>query len=182
MEEAGPANFARFERGEAGSPCEARHAPQRDNLMTTDIRFYHLTATPVERALPLLLEKALSAGFRVVVKVADEGMLEILNTRLWTYDPNSFLPHGGPADGSPADQPIYLTTGEENPNSATLLAITDGSTPANLSGYRRVLDLFDGSDAQAVQAARERWKAYKSAGGELQYWQQTESGGWTQKS
>lgn len=148
----------------------------------TDIRFYHLTTTPLERALPLLLEKALSAGFRVVVKVASEGAMEVLNTRLWTYDPNSFLPHGSPADGFAADQPVYLTVGDENPNGATLLAVTDGSTPTNLTDYHRVLDLFDGADTGAVQAARERWKTYKSAGHELQYWQQTESGGWAQKA
>lgn len=150
--------------------------------MSTDIRFYHLTATPLERALPRLLEKALGAGFRVVVKAADAGKVDILNTLLWTYNPNSFLPHGSEKDGHPAEQPIYLTAREENPNNATLLAVTDSSTPTSFDGYERVLDLFDGSDENAVQAARTRWKAYKDAGHALQYWQQTESGGWTQKA
>lgn len=149
--------------------------------MPTDIRFYHLTATPLERALPQLLEKAAGANFRVVVKTADEKSMEALNTVLWTYNPNSFLPHGSAKDGYAAEQPIYLTTTEENPNGATLLAVTDGSTPL-LDGYARVLDLFDGSDENAVKAARTRWKTYKEAGHELQYWQQTESGGWTQKA
>lgn len=150
--------------------------------MPADIRFYHLTATPLERALPQLLEKALGAGFRSVVKVADAKMLDALNIQLWTYNPNSFLPHGSAIDGHAAEQPIYLTTGEENPNGARLLAVTDGSTPAAPESYERVLDLFDGSDETAVQEARKRWKSYKEAGHSLQYWQQTESGGWTQKA
>jgi DNA polymerase-3 subunit chi len=154
---------------------------QRSNLKMTDIRFYHLTATPLERALPQLLEKAAGAQFRVVVKAADEMAVEALNTVLWTYNPNSFLPHGSANDGNAAEQPIFLTYNNENPNNATLLAVTDGSTPP-LDGYERVLDLFDGSDENAVQAARTRWKTYKDAGHTLQYWQQTESGGWTQKA
>ena len=150
--------------------------------MPADIRFYHLTATPLERALPQLLEKALGAGFRAVVKVSDAGAMNTLNTQLWTYNPNSFLPHGSAADGHAAEQPVYLTTVEENPNGAKLLAVTDGSTPTAAESYERVLDLFDGGDEAAVQAARQRWKAYKDAGHALQYWQQTESGSWTQKA
>lgn len=146
----------------------------------TDIRFYHLTTTPLERALPQLLERALGAEFRVVVR-AEEAAINELNTVLWTYRADSFLPHGSGEDGHAAEQPIYLTAEDENPNGATLLAVTDGSTPA-LDAYERVLDLFDGSDENAVQAARTRWKAYKDAGHDLQYWQQTESGGWTQKA
>jgi DNA polymerase III subunit chi len=147
----------------------------------TDIRFYHLTATPLDRALPQLLEKASSAGFRTVVKAADDDAVEKLNSLLWTYHADSFLAHGSAADGHAAQQPIYLTTQDENPNGARLLAVTDGSTPT-LEGFERVLDLFDGQDETAVQAARSRWKTYKDAGHALQYWQQTDSGGWTQKA
>lgn len=146
----------------------------------TDIRFYHLTTSPLERALPQLLEKALGAGFRVVVKAADDAAVETLNTLLWTYNPSSFLPHGSTKDGHAAEQPIYLTATADNPNNATLLTVTDGSIPPS-DGYARLLDVFDGSDEQAVQSARNRWKSYKESGHELQYWQQTETGGWAQK-
>lgn len=147
----------------------------------TDIRFYHLTSMPLERALPQLLEKAAGAQFRVVVKAANEQAMDMLNTLLWTYAPGSFLPHGSRKDPQPAAQPIYITDGTENPNGATLLAVTDGSQP-DFAGYARVLDLFDGGDEAAVQAARHRWKIYKDSGHNLQYWQQTEQGGWTQKA
>lgn len=147
----------------------------------TDIRFYHLTTSPLERALPQLMERAAGAGFRVVVKAGSGEAVEKLNALLWSYAPDSFLPHGSAANGHADEQPIWLTDQDENPNAATLLAVTDGSTPT-LDGYARVLDLFDGGDDAAVQAARQRWKTYKDAGHELQYWQQTDSGGWTQKA
>lgn len=152
----------------------------KDGFMP-QINFYHLTATPLEKALPKLLEKASSAGFRVVVKVGDAAMLANLDKALWTYDPNSFLAHGTDETGNAEDQPIYLTLADDNPNNAKLLAVTDGSSPA-LDGYDRVLDLFDAADETAVANARTRWKAYKDAGLDLQYWQQTEQGGWQQKA
>ncbi|MGB1540200.1 MAG: DNA polymerase III subunit chi, partial [Rickettsiales bacterium] len=129
-----------------------------------------------------LLEKAYEGNFRVVVKTKDDSTAERLSGLLWTYDPNSFLPHGRKEDGNEASQPIYLTAENDNPNHANLLAVTDGSTPENMDGFERVLDLFDGQDEAMVKAARTRWKAYKDAGHELQYWQQTESGGWEKKA
>ncbi|MCH2548008.1 MAG: DNA polymerase III subunit chi [Alphaproteobacteria bacterium] len=147
----------------------------------TEIRFYHLTATPLERALPQLLEKALQAGFKSVVKVADGSSLTQLNKALWTYSASSFLPHGSAEDGFSAEQPIYLTYTDDNPNNATLLAITDGAS-AESNAYDRILDLFDGHNPTAVAAARERWKTYKNSGHNLQYWQQNDVGGWAQKA
>ena len=46
----------------------------------------------------------------------------------------------------------------------------------------RALDLFDGRDEAAVQAARERWRDYRDAGYPLTYWQQSEMGGWEKKA
>ena len=66
-------------------------------------------------------------------------------------------------------------------SSATLLALTDGVEPAFLDGFERCLDLFDGNDSQAVEAARGRWKRLKDAGHDLTYWQQTAQGGWEKK-
>jgi DNA polymerase-3 subunit chi len=41
-----------------------------------------------------------------------------------------------------------------------------------------VCEIFDGSDEDAVTAARARWKTLKESGHDLAYWRQTESGGW----
>ena len=41
--------------------------------------------------------------------------------------------------------------------------------------------MFDGNDADAVEAARERWRRAKAAGHTLTYWQQTETG-WEKKA
>lgn len=99
-----------------------------------------------------------------------------LNQLLWTYDDESFLPHGGARDGNAARQPIYLTVAEESPNRADMLVLVDGARATAFDGYRRVCDMFDGNDESAVEAARRRWREAKAAGHGLTYWEQTPSG------
>jgi len=142
------------------------------------IGFYHLTRSRVEEALPRLLEKVLAAGHRVVVRTADGEQLELLNRALWTYRRDSFLPHGSRADGFADRQPVYLTTGLDNPNGATVLVLVGGASLEGGEAYARCLDMFDGNDPEAVAAARRRWRAARESGHELVYWQQTDGGGW----
>jgi DNA polymerase-3 subunit chi len=107
-----------------------------------------------------------------------EARVEALNAALWTYDQGSWLPHGTAADGRPAEQPVWLTARDENPNDAAYLFLTDGAASERIADYERCFELFDGGDPAAVAAARQRWKAYEAAGHALAYWQQTETGGW----
>lgn len=147
----------------------------------TEIGFYHLTRSPLERALPKLLEKVLGAGKRAVVRTGSAERVEFLNAALWTYEPASFLPHGTMREGDAASQPIWLTDGDDTPNGAEVLVLTDGATASDIAAFERCLELFDGRDQQAVEAARARWRAYREAGHTLAYWQQTERGGWERK-
>ena len=141
-----------------------------------EIGFYHLGATPLERALPRLLERARAQGHRIVVRAGSAERVEQLNAVLWTYDEASFLAHGSGRDGNPAAQPIWLTEKDENPNGATMLVLVDGVEAGDPSPYARCADMFDGNDAAAVEAARERWRRARDAGHQLTYWQQKESG------
>ena len=148
-----------------------------------EIGFYHLMATPLERALPRLLAQASARGYRIIVRAASTERIEHLNALLWTYDDASFLAHGSARDGNPASQPIYLTDRAENPNAATMLVLVDGveAEPDDLASYLRCCDMFDGNDDAAVEAARQRWRRARDAGHTLTYWQQTEKG-WEQKA
>lgn len=146
-----------------------------------DIGFYHLLSTALERALPRLLERAWSQGHRIVVRAASAERVEQLNAALWTYDEAAFLPHGSARDGNPAMQPIWLTDRDENPNGASMIVLVDGLEAADLQTFARGADLFDGNDADAVAAARNRWRRAREAGHNLTYWQQTEAG-WERKA
>jgi DNA polymerase III subunit chi len=147
----------------------------------TEVGFYHLQTTPLERALPKLVERSLAGGFRVLVVAGSAERVAHLDAVLWTYDDASFLPHGSSRDGQAERQPVLLSESEENANAADMLVLTDGAASSRLADYRRCLDLFDGNDEAAVAAARERWQAAKAAGHTLTYWQQTATG-WAKKA
>lgn len=144
----------------------------------SEIGFYHLTRTTLERALPRLLEKVLESGRRAVVRCPDPERLEALDRALWTWPQDSFLPHGSAADGRAEEQPIWLTTGSDRPNDAAVLVLVEDAAEDGLDAYERVLVPFDGADEAAVARSRERWRTWKAAGHRLVYWQQDEQGRW----
>jgi DNA polymerase-3 subunit chi len=152
-----------------------------------EIWFYHLQHQPLERALPSLLEKALERGWRVVVQAAADERLDAIDDLLWTYADASFLAHGRARDGDAEMQPVYLTTGSENPNGARLRLFVDGADVealiANDAGaYERLILLFDGGDDEQLTRARAQWKTLKEQGHTLAYWQQGERGGWEKRA
>ncbi|WP_428660101.1 DNA polymerase III subunit chi [Reyranella sp.] len=150
--------------------------------MATEVNFYHLTRSSLEEALPRLLVKTLQAGERAVVMLGSPERVDVLATHLWTYDQDSFLPHGSARDGEADRQPVWLTHLDENPNGAAFLFVADRARSDRIADYRRCFELFDGRDDTAVADSRERWKAYKAAGHTLAYWQQTATGGWEKKA
>jgi DNA polymerase-3 subunit chi len=148
----------------------------------TDVRFYHLTRSRLEAVLPVMLEKTLERDQRAVVRAGSEERVEAINGHLWTYNDRGFLPHGSEKDGFAEGQPVWLTTGDENPNGAQVLFLTDGATSERVGDFDVCAVLLDGSDDAAVASARDLWRAYKEAGHEVTYWQQGESGGWDKQA
>jgi DNA polymerase-3 subunit chi len=147
----------------------------------TEIAFYHLEKLPLEQVLAKLLEKTQAADKRALVLAGSEGRVESLAGYLWTYEEESWLPHGTAKDGSPEDQPVWLAVADENLNDAQFLFLTDGAALDAVDGFERCFELFDGADTDAVNAARSRWKAYADAGHDLTYWRQTDNGRWQKK-
>lgn len=146
--------------------------------MADEIGFYHLTRTPLEQALPRLLEKAYERGQWAVVRVTSEERLTQLDRALWTYARESFLPHGVRRDGFVDEQPIYLTRTIENPNGAALLVLVDGAPLDDHASFKRLIEMFDGRDKDAVADARSRWRWAEEEGLDRVYWQQDEDGRW----
>ncbi len=144
--------------------------------------FYHLTRNPLEHTLPVLLEKALAAGWRVAVCGADADRMAWLDQKLWLGQEEGFLPHG--LAGGPHDslQPILLTTGPVGNDPQCLMTVDGAAIAADVvQSMERVCILFDGNDPSAVQVARGQWKALTGAGCAAQYWSE-ESGRWEKKA
>ena len=148
----------------------------------TEVYFYHLEYRTLDDVLPTLLERSLARGWRAAVQATSEERVEALNTLLWTYRDESFLPHGSARDGSAALQPIYITAADDNPNGSHVRFLVDGAELADAGPYARIVYVFDGSDADALARARGAWQAAKAQAHEVSYWQQDEDGRWQKKA
>lgn len=147
------------------------------------VYFYHLTRQPLERTLPVLLDKARQAGWKIAVRGSDPARLDWLDEKLWLGPEDGFLPHGRAGGPHDAMQPILLTSDMQAANDASCLMAVDGAAvdPDEVAALDRVCILFDGNDMQAVQHARGQWKALTGAGCSAQYWSE-ESGRWEKKA
>jgi DNA polymerase III subunit chi len=149
----------------------------------TEVLFYHLQETTLERVLPPLIEKSLERKWRVVVQTSSEERADALDSHLWTYRDDSFLPHGTWRDRDAAEHPVLLSVAGDNPNGAQIRFLVDGtSVPDDASQYERLVLIFNGDDDEAATAARAAWSDCKARGFEVTYWQPDERGRWQRKA
>lgn len=146
----------------------------------SEILFYHLESQPLERVLPVLVEKSLERGWKVVVETGSEERAEALDNLLWTYRDDSFLPHARAGGSEDALQPVLITTLPHNPNGAQVRFFVDRAVPQSGEGYQRIVFMFSGHDPDAVNEARAAWRALRE-GNEVTYWQQEPGGRWVKK-
>lgn len=146
-----------------------------------NVLFYHLTRSPAESLLPVLIGKSLQAGWRVELRGTDPARMDWLDRQLWLGE--GFLPHGlagGPHD---ARQPVLLTlAGQVATNSPACLIALDGAAveAGELPGLHRACVVFDGADAAATTRAREQWRSLTAAGVTAEYWSE-DDGRWQRK-
>jgi DNA polymerase-3 subunit chi len=145
----------------------------------TETLFYHLERRSLDEVLPGLVEKTLERGWRAVIRADTSERADAIDTLLWTYNDQTFLPHAQAGDGDPKRQPVLITVADENPNGANVMFCVGGAAPASwaaANALTRVVLMFDGRDAEALGRARAAWKDAKAAGHDVTYWKESPSG------
>ena len=142
------------------------------------VDFYHLTQLPLERALPRIAERVVETGGRLLIVAGEASQRAKLDQLLWTYSPESFLPHG--QAGGPDDdrQPILIAgeAGATPANGARNIALADGVWRDAALGFDRAFHFFD---EDRIAEARAAWKGLAGREGvERNYWKQNEQGRW----
>jgi DNA polymerase-3 subunit chi len=141
-------------------------------------KFYHLTRSPIEDAVRLILSRAYGEGIRVLVRGRDVPRMIWLDEKLWLVPQDSFLPHGMAGGDHDEVQPILLTHGPGLPPGRSLMTIDGASiTPDEARDCERLWILFDGTASDAVDTARAQWTDLTKAGLAAEYWSE-ESGRW----
>ena len=142
------------------------------------VDFYHLDRSPIERVLPRIAERVIEGGGRLLVVSGDDGLAARLDAHLWSYAPESFLPHGRAGGPGDAGQPVLIAGSTDAANGARNIALADGLWREEALGYDRAFYFFDG---ETIAGARIAWKALKGREGvESRYWKQDDGGKWLQ--
>ena len=143
------------------------------------VDFYHLTATPLERALPQIATRVVEGGGRLLIVADDEARLAALDRLLWTFAPESFLPHARAGQGDDAVQPVLLAAEVAPVNGARNVALADGVWREEALAFDRAFHFFD---EDRILDARRAWKGLADREGvERRYWKQSEAGRWQQQ-
>jgi DNA polymerase III subunit chi len=114
-----------------------------------------------------LLRKAWRQQARVTV-TGDSGLLARLDSALWTFDPQEFIPHarlraGQAPSEALAPTPIWLADAGALPPAADVLVNLGPDDAPEADRFARVIELVGADDADR-QAARRRWRAYEARG------------------
>lgn len=140
------------------------------------VDFYQLSRQPVESVLPRLAERVLAEGARMLIVADDAVLLGTIDNALWSYRPESFLPHGRADAEGAADQPVLLANDIDAANNASHVAIADGRWRDEALSFARVFYLFGGDTLDEARAA---WKTLNA--GERHFWKQDERGKWAEQ-
>lgn len=142
------------------------------------VDFYHLTATPLERALPQIAGKLVEGGERLLIVAGDEALRANLDRLLWTYAADSFMPHAQAGAGDDSAQPVLIAAEPRAGNDARNIALVDGVWRAEALGFDRAFHFFG---EEAIAAARAAWRGLaEETDVERRYWKQDERGRWSQ--
>jgi DNA polymerase III subunit chi len=148
----------------------------------SEVLFYHLERRSLDEALPPLVEKTLERGWKALIRADTAERADAIDTRLWSFAEDSFLPHAQSGDGEAARQPVLISVEGGDPNQADVLFLIGGAVPAwageEAKAYIRIVLMFDGRDPAALEIARAAWKDARAAGHNVTYWKENPGGKW----
>ncbi len=147
-------------------------------VTVTRVDFYRLTRDPAARVVPLLAERVLGQGDRLLVAAGDAALRTAISDALWAHKADAFLAHGS-VDGDTARLDPILVGADLDPsppNGAAMAIIADGQWRDAALGFARSFFLFDNS---RIDDARAVWRTLAKADGvEAHFWLQDDRGRW----
>ena len=114
-----------------------------------------------------LVRKAYTRGCKVVCYTTHAATLTALDTMLWTFAEDSFLPHVRTGHLGVDHTPIVLTDKEDDVRHYELLVNLDVHNPPFFARFERLIEVV-GASEDSKDPARLRYRFYKDRGYPLQ--------------
>ncbi|WP_343525246.1 DNA polymerase III subunit chi [Sphingomonas sp.] len=142
------------------------------------VDFYHLTMAPLDRLLPVIADRVMAGGGRLLIVSGDADQRTALDRQLWMVPADGFLPHAQAGEGDDSIQPILIAAEIEPGNGARHVALADGIWREAALDFDRAFHFFDGD---RIAEARAAWRSLgEREGVERRYWKQNDQGRWEQ--
>ena len=132
----------------------------------TQVDFYVIPGADQQQRLLFacrLTDKAYRLGHRVYIHTESPQQTRALDDLLWTFQQNSFVPHGVHKQAGDAQLPVQLGHDSEPDATHQVLINLAAEVPLFFSRFERVAELVNGDDAVRRQS-RVRYSFYKERG------------------
>lgn len=130
----------------------------------TKVDFYVLPETTGEARWLFackLAEKVQRMGMHVLIAMDSEAEARQLDELLWTFKPESFIPHQLINSGKPS--PVEITFNEQAGDHQGLLLNLSNTIPSWFSRFERISEVVI-QEPHMLAISRERYSFYKSRG------------------
>ncbi len=107
-------------------------------------------------------EKAWQMGHRVFILTPSPEATRKVDELLWTFRPDSFVPHGPYSDPDNEDLPVLIGH-DSQPAAAGVLVNLTPSVPEFHGSFERVAEFVSG-DEESRHLGRERFRYYRDQG------------------
>ncbi|MGS2717091.1 DNA polymerase III subunit chi [Eionea flava] len=136
----------------------------------TEVDFYILQETTLaarDHFVCRLAEKALLTGRHVVIKVHDEEHAESMSQYLWSFKPESFVPHAlnnhtPNSDSHPAESIIIDWQGNTNAHYDVIIN-AQTIVPKEFSRFNKLMEVVV-QDEDLLTTTRENYQFYRDRG------------------
>ena len=110
----------------------------------------------------VLARKAYETRQPLLILARDDAQAEEIDTKLWEFDENAYIPHqiAGDAEDDAVTAVLVVPPGVATDDRPLVINLRDAVAPG---AWERVLEVV-APDAALKASARERWKAYKARG------------------
>ena len=132
----------------------------------TRIDFYVLKDDSTEARLLFvcrLVDKAVRQGSRVFINVPDWTAAEVLDDLLWSFRPESFIPHALATSDEAGDVPVVLSAGLDRVDHHDLLINLTSDIPVFFSRFQRLAEVVVQLDP-VLESTRQHYGFFKERG------------------
>jgi DNA polymerase-3 subunit chi len=136
----------------------------------TEVTFVEVTTSRMEMRACEIAEENYTRGRRVQILAVDQEQAKRLDDLLWTFKPESFIPHGLWLDSPDVpEHPVVITTIKETLAGMDSLLMMGYNEVDLVSRFSHAVHLVVADNQERLESSRRYWTLLKDAGFSLRH-------------